>query len=334
MNSLWIVATFALLSCARAFTLQGQANVELDSYWEEFKRAHNKQYDSQFDFVRRLIWESNLKYVQRHNMEHDMGKHSYSLGMNQFADLTHEEFKAMYLSKTPVQPTNGTLFMSPLNVKHLPAALDWRTQGYVTPVKDQGQCGSCWSFSATGSLEGQYFRKNGELVSFSEQQLVDCSKSFGNMGCNGGLMDSAFKYIKQNGIERESDYPYTARDGKCSFNAGKVVTKVTGYVDVPSKNEQKLLEAVATVGPVSVAIDAGHRSFQLYKTGVYDETSCSSVSLDHGVLAIGYGSEAGKDYWIVKNSWGLSWGQQGYIMMSRNKKNQCGIATMASYPLL
>jgi cathepsin L len=329
-----IVLALALLSCASAFTLKGQTNVELDSYWEEFKTVHGKQYDNQFDLVRRLIWESNLNYIQRHNMEYDMGKHSYFLGMNKFGDLTHEEFKAMYLSKTPKRPTNGTLFMTPLNVKDLPVAIDWRTQGYVTPVKDQGQCGSCWSFSATGSLEGQYFRQNSQLVSFSEQQLVDCSTTYGNNGCNGGLMDYAFEYIGQYGIEREEDYPYTARDGTCRYSASKVVTKVSGYADVPSQNELKLHEAVATVGPVSVAIDASRSSFQFYKGGVYDEPRCSAVQLDHGVLAVGYSSDAGKDYWIVKNSWGESWGASGYIHMSRNKKNQCGIATMASYPLM
>lgn len=335
MRAIVVLFALVLVSSARAFTLQGQANAELDGFWEEFKSVHNKLYDGQFEFVRRLIWESNLKFIQRHNMEYDMGKHSYSLGMNQFGDLTHDEFKALYLSKKPAQrPRNATLFMSPLNVKSFPDSVDWRTQGYVTPVKDQGQCGSCWSFSATGALEGQYFRQAGELVSFSEQQLVDCSGPYGNMGCNGGLMDSAFQYVQQYGIEREGDYPYTARDGKCRYSGSKVVTKVTGFVDIPSQNEQKLLEAIATVGPVSVAIDASQASFQFYKSGVYDETRCSSTELDHGVLAVGYGSLNGKDYYLVKNSWGEVWGQKGYIMMTRNKRNQCGIATMSSYPLM
>lgn len=336
MKSILVVLTLALLGAAQAFTMESRVDAELDTHWEEFKLTHKKQYDNQFEFVRRLIWESNLKYIQKHNLEYDMGKHSYSLGMNQFGDLTTEEFHAAYLGmKRPARNITGaSLFLSPLNVKSLPDSVDWRTEGYVTPVKDQAQCGSCWSFSATGALEGQYFRKTGNLVSFSEQQLVDCSGSFGNQGCNGGLMDSAFDYVKTYGIEREEDYPYTARDGRCRYDASKVVTKATGHVSIPQGNEAKLQEAIATVGPISVAIDASQSSFQFYRTGVYDEPYCSSTALDHGVLAAGYGTYNGKAYYLVKNSWGPSWGQQGYIFMSRNKSNQCGIATMSSYPLV
>jgi len=334
------IASLALLVClvsvASGYIVGGSVNAELDGQWENFKVTHNKQYDSQFEFVRRLIWESNLKYIQRHNLEYDNGVHSYSLGMNVFGDLTFEEFKAAYLGAKLVRRNNtaATTYLSPENVKDLPDSVDWRTKGYVTGVKNQAQCGSCWAFSATGSLEGQYFRKTGTLESFSEQQLVDCSGDFGNMGCNGGLMDQAFDYIQKFGIERESAYPYTARDGQCHYDASKVVTKVTGHVDIPTGNEAKLKEAVATVGPVSVAIDASHLSFQFYRSGVYNERSCSSSQLDHGVLAAGYGTEDNKAYWLVKNSWGATWGQKGYIFMSRDKNNQCGIATAASYPLV
>jgi cathepsin L len=318
------------------YNVGGTVDTELDGHWETFKIIHGKRYDAQFEFVRRLIWESNLKYIQRHNLEYDMGRHTYSLGMNAYGDMTFLEFKAAFMG-TKLQRRNTThnsMYMSPLNIDVLPDSVDWRTKGYVTDVKDQQQCGSCWAFSATGSLEGQYFRKSGVLESFSEQQLVDCSGNFGNEGCNGGLMDQAFEYVKENGIERESDYPYTAQDGKCHYEAGKVVTKITGYVDIPNGNEDKLKEAVATVGPVSVGIDASNLSFQFYRSGVYNEKSCSSTDLDHGVLAVGYGSLNNVAYWLVKNSWGSSWGQQGYIYMSRDKKNQCGIATAASYPLM
>ncbi|PAA84028.1 hypothetical protein BOX15_Mlig026053g1 [Macrostomum lignano] len=287
------------------------------------------------ELMRRLIWEQNLQHIQKHNLEYDRGVHSYTLGMNQFGDLTFTEFKAKYLSPMPAAEPEGSVFLPASNVGSLPDEVDWRTKGYVTGVKDQKQCGSCWAFSTTGSLEGQHFKKTGNLVSLSEQNLVDCSGKFGNMGCNGGLMDNGFKYIKANkGIDTEACYPYKARDEKCSFKSSCVGATVSGFVDIPAKNESALQHAVATIGPISVAIDAGHSSFQLYKSGVYSERLCSETQLDHGVLAVGYGTEGGKAYWLVKNSWGTSWGMKGYIMMSRNKKNQCGIASAASYPLV
>lgn len=299
--------------------------------FEEWKASYGKTYTPLEERGRRHIWEQNLAYVNKHNSE----GHAYELGMNRFADLTNDEFKRIYLPALfPTGLRSGSQYLQ--HGLAIPASVDWRTQGYVTPIKDQGQCGSCWAFSATGSLEGQHFKATQNLVSLSEQNLVDCSGSFGNQGCNGGLMDYAFQYIKSNkGIDTEASYPYTAKTGPtCLFNAANVGATDTGYTDITSGSEEALTEAIASVGPISVAIDASHPSFQLYKSGVYNEPQCSSTNLDHGVLAVGYDSANGTDYYIVKNSWGTGWGMQGYIFMSRNKNNQCGIATMSSYPLV
>jgi len=217
----------------------------------------------------------------------------------------------------------------------LPTSVDWRTKGVVTGVKDQGQCGSCWSFSTTGSVEGAW-ALNYSLVSLSEQNLMDCSRRYGNLGCNGGLMDSAFKYIiANNGIDTEASYPYEESTSyNCRYTTANRGATISSYQDVTSGSESALQNAVVYRGPVSVAIDASNTSFQLYKSGVYYEPKCSSTQLDHGVLTVGYGTGTSGDYWIVKNSWGTSWGQAGYIDMARNKNNNCGIATQASFPVV
>jgi len=324
---------FTLLGAMVAsLVIERRREVIEDEGWHIWKTIHSKKYS---DFVeeklRYTIWKDNFQRIEEYNKKST----NVFLAMNQFGDLTNTEFKAKVNGYRGRPLHTGSTFLAPSNV-NLPASVDWRTKGLVTPIKDQKQCGSCWAFSATGSLEGQHKKKTGNLVSVSEQQLVDCSRSFGNDGCEGGLMDYAFLYIKANkGIDTEASYPYTAEDDPCTFNKSTIGATDTGFVDITSGDEDALQKAVATVGPIAVAIDASHFSFQFYNTGVYDEEECSSTQLDHGVLAAGYGvSPTGVKYWLVKNSWGKGWGKSGYIWMSRDKNNQCGIATAASYPLV
>jgi len=305
--------------------------LSVEDSFSSWVNVHGKNYKNLREYNYRLsVYRKNLDFVENHNRQ-NLG---FTCAMNQFADLTVDEFAKLYLST--VINASELIQVDPYTDNNFVGddVVDWRTKGAVTSIKDQGQCGSCWAFSTTGSVEGAWFIKNKALVSLSEQNLVDCSSSQGNMGCDGGLMDSAFQYIIANkGIDTEASYKYTARDGSCKFNKANVGATITSFKDVQSKSETALQSAIQNIGPISVAIDAAHSSFQLYHSGVYYEKSCSQTALDHGVLAVGYGT-SGSDYYIVKNSWGTSWGNQGYIWMSRNKNNNCGIATMSSYPIV
>lgn len=254
------------------------------------------------------------------------------MGPNEYLDLTWAEFRQAKLGFKNVDNSvlrqNNVEILEEVEVA-AGAAVDWRAKGIVTPVKNQGQCGSCWAFSTTGSTEGAYAQKTGKLISLSEQQLVDCSTVQGNKGCNGGLMDYGFQYIITNkGITTEAAYPYKGVDGTCKKGQTAAAT-ISSFKDVAAGQEAQLLTA-ATKQPISVAIEADQMGFQFYSGGVF--TATCGKNLDHGVLVVGYGTDAGKDYWIVKNSWGTTWGEAGYIRMIRNK-NQCGIAQQPSYPV-
>jgi C1A family cysteine protease len=319
-----LAAVLALAAVASAASVEMQMDTMRS--FTQWKRDYAAVYETaEAETAAFHNFQERMAFINKHNAEAAEGKHTYTVGMNQFMDLSQQDFKRFYTSRFNRTTARNTVY--------LPAAtedsVDWRTKGAVTPVKNQGQCGSCWSFSTTGSTEGAHAIASGKLVSLSEQQLCDCSTSYGNQGCNGGLMDNAFKYIIANGgLDTEEDYPYTARDGTCDkAKAAKKVVSITGYQDVPQNNEDQLAAAVAK-GPVSVAIEADQMGFQTYKSGVFSG-NCGT-QLDHGVLVVGYSD----DYWIVKNSWGASWGDEGYIMMKRgvSASGICGIAMEPSYP--
>jgi len=254
--------------------------------------------------------------------------------MNEMGDMTHAEFKAAKLGYAKID-RQVLRAANACPVGSVPATVDWVKKGAVTPIKNQGQCGSCWSFSTTGSVEGAVQIASKQLISLSEQQLVDCSTAQGNQGCNGGLMDNAFQYIISNGgLTTEAGYPYTATGpNQCSVTT-PLASTISGYCDVNSGDENALAAAVA-VGPVSVAIEADQSCFQFYTSGIMSDPTCGT-QLDHGVLAVGYGVVGGQKYWNVKNSWGTSWGNNGFIWLGKQVSGQplgvCGIASEPSYP--
>jgi len=298
----------------------------------DFITTYNKVYNHDEFAYRSQVFADNLRVIEETNAQNL----SYTLGVNEFTDLTFEEFSSRYLmAPQHCSATVGNYKMKGVDPNPDPA-VDWRTKGVVTPVKNQGGCGSCWAFGTTGAVESHWAITSGTLLSLSEQQLVDCAGAFGNHGCQGGLPSQAFEYIKHaGGIQKGSDYTYTGRDGRCRFDATKVAAKLTGEVNITEGAETELFDAITNAGPVAVAFQVAG-DFQSYRSGVYDSTRCKKGPMDvnHAVLAVGYATDAasGKPYWIVKNSWGTSFGISGYFLMVRNK-NMCGVATCASYPL-
>nr|ADQ74586.1 silicatein alpha 3 [Lubomirskia baikalensis] len=301
--------------------------------WSVWKGHHQRSYESQLqEMERHSIWVANKKYIEHHNANADL--FGYTLAMNGFGDLMSAEFTERYLTHKHSQRSGLQTFESPKGVTYADS-LDWRTRGVVTSVQSQGQCGSSYAFAAAGALEGATALAADKLVALSEQNIIDCSVPYGNHGCSGGDVYTAFKYVVDNGgIDTESSYPYKGKKSSCQYNSKNVGAISTGVVKIASGSETDLLSAVASVGPIAVAVDASVNAFMFYQSGVFDSSTCSTSKLNHAMLVTGYGSTNGKDYWLVKNSWGTGWGESGYIKMVRNKYNQCGIASDALYPML
>ena len=341
VTSLFLFAQLVQLLSSQFVCGQNPSEVESVSldYWKSFlnfQKRFNKIYSSQEELNQRFdIFKENLQTIIQHNLE----KHNFTMAINRFTDLSATEFKKNIVGPGLLQTTAASP-CSPYSFQNskVPDSVDWRTKNAVTPVKDQGQCGSCWSFSATGAMEGAWAIATNELLSLSEEQLVECSRSNGNLGCKGGLMDNAFQYAMDNGMCSEDSYPYTSSAGSAGLCKSSCESQVTidACSDVEPSDQLALKEAVA-FGPVSIAIEADQRIFQSYSSGVITSETCGT-DLDHGVLIVGYGTENGVDYWLVKNSWSSDWGDQGYVKIERSDSKSdpgiCGVAMQPSFPIV
>jgi len=307
-----------------------------DLEFMKFITEHRRFYFSKEEYAHRFqIFKKNLEFYAFSNSNPE---NTFTLGVNMFSDLTEEEYSYNYLnSVTP--KIEGDLHVYDPNLE-LAATVNWTSMGVVTPVKDQGHCGSCWAFSATGGVEGVYTLAGYNLTSFSEQQIVDCcGAAYGSYGCDGGEENGAYRYIQRYGLFQETQYPYTATDNVCNYGGLLATTNTTGFTNgykvVAAQDNDALAQAV-NLNPVSVALDASSTYFHGYSAGVMNNPACGTT-LNHAVLVTGYGNLGGLDYWLVKNSWGTTWGEAGYIRIGKQNgrgKGICGIALAPSYPFI
>jgi len=327
----------------------------LNVAWEAFKVQYGRNYHTLHEELhRRELWEANLQLIAEHNSQPGI---TFTMGVNSFSDMTEEEVQQR-LGLVPMDIAHHGNHMRDthrdltsfynldiegfgVNPRFIPDSVDLREEGCINHVKDQGSCGSCYSFSAVGALESYQCLETGHMVSLSEQNIIECSWEQGNNGCSGGWMDWVFLYVYENGgIDTEAYYPYVSGEdgvdnGTCQYSAAPSDVGATcmGWVYLPNGDEEAMQQAIAQKGPVSIAYDV-LTDFMYYESGVYSSQNCSQYQLNHAMLVVGYGTEMDQDYWLLKNSWGEDWGDEGYIKVARNMDNNCGIASVGVYPVV
>ncbi|XP_072392908.1 cathepsin L-like proteinase [Diabrotica undecimpunctata] len=308
---------------AAALIVTTSANLSAFDKWTSFKATHNKSYNVIEDKLRFAVFQENIRKIDEHNAKYENGEETYYLAVNKFSDWSSAEFQAMLDSQMANRSKQSFTKKHVVDPNFQAAEeVDWR-QTAVLEVKDQGNCGACWAFSTTGAIEGQLAIHKNQRVPLSEQELIDCN--IVNIGCIGGFMTDAFDYIMDHGLASETQYKYNARDGVCKNVQNKQLSSISDYVEL-DETEDALVSAVASAGPVSMAVNGN--LWQFYGGGVFNSTNCDDT-LNHAVLAVGYT----KDLFIIKNSWGTIWGEQGYIRVARGY-NLCGLNLLNSYPIL
>lgn len=291
---------------------------KLDEYWNSYKARYNKSYSGDLESSRRTTWEENLITIYKHNMMAAAGHHSYTLKDNHIADLGTRQYIREMVKLIPSRKrriSKDTLVgVSLSDHQRIPRELDWREIGFKTQPENQRDCGSCYAYSIAGSIEGQIFKKTGMLLPLSEQQLVDCSTTTGNLGCSGGSLRNTLRYLeKAKGLMAKTYYPYKAKQGPCRFKEDLSVVNITSWAVLPARDEKVLEVAVATIGPIAASINASPKTFQLYHKGIYDDEVCSSDMVNHAMLIVGYTPTE----WILKNWWGDGWGENGYMRLAK-----------------
>jgi len=320
-----ILAILAVIAVS-AFEPGHEKESYIFSKFQAFLKEHNKKYTTIEEYTARFnVFKVNYEKMEAFTLS-DKPK-SHTVGITKFSDLTPQEFRNTYLNLkvTLLDQIKAQSSAYQISGEAAPAVFDWRNQGVIGSVKDQGSCGSCWAFSTVANLEGLFAIKTKNLINLSEQQLVDCDKDQ-DQGCNGGLMENALQYVEKNGLALSADYKYTARDGSCKASKVKSVISVKGHHFSPDQDEENIKKMLVETGPLSIAINAD--PLQFYNGGIIDAdaSECDPQGLNHGVAIVGYGSENGKAFWVIRNSWGSTWGEKGYVRFALGN-GVCGVNT-------